>query len=462
MLKKSSTESKDFLEVLERYNGKYLLHFSHAHMLDLKNDRSDKKYEDLRFMDQMTHRYLFHNFQERRTDNVFQKPTEVFENDEQFGDLDIDEIFDFSEFENDKNLKPFIPIFNYFLKEMKFQMPSINVNELPEETRDTMAELFDGKELSLHEMTKKFVKYSGHFLENKIEYRAMRAQLQAVINTLEFDRNNPFQINEALKNSILRKTFKQYVSESISYRKKDGIISFYDFHSNAYLNLDLMGFSAEKIKGNNKPNNVLNDGIHSYYAGHCDLLITSDAGLMNKSNLLYQLLDVSSRAISPNDFINNVETFFNYEVNSSQDFHNLLSQDVRNGDRISTFSSLTRNRVTEVFRTGRKFFNWFDQLEVLREPEGITLVLVPEKKGYSKYILFEEIESIVNKCLELFGPDSYGYGKYSIGENEDINEGKWKGRIWHFANNQTYSLEVNEGSKEFCLILGTYKYISEK
>ncbi|MBS1783047.1 MAG: hypothetical protein JSS78_08260 [Bacteroidetes bacterium] len=60
--------------------------YSHAHLLDLKNDKTDIKYKELKFFEQLVgDNYLSYHATEKRTSGYLAKPLEAFK------DVEIDD-----------------------------------------------------------------------------------------------------------------------------------------------------------------------------------------------------------------------------------------------------------------------------------------------------------------------------------------------------------------------------------
>ncbi len=91
---------KKFLKDILDNKSKFLFCYSHGHMLDLKNDKTEIKYEELAFMERIVNdNYLSYHAIEKRTSCYLAKPSEVFK------DIQVeDEPFSFSNFLNDIDL----------------------------------------------------------------------------------------------------------------------------------------------------------------------------------------------------------------------------------------------------------------------------------------------------------------------------------------------------------------------
>src|SRR5690242_18927089 len=115
-------------------------------------------------------------------------------------------------------------------------------------------------------------------------------------------KNDKRDFNIAFADSVFQKTFVDLVKDSIR-KKADEQILYYDFYSQAYHSLDLLGISKDQITKKNNYSNLLNGGLHSYYARYCDYFVTSDSSSKEKSEALYDLFQVHTKVVSVEEFI---------------------------------------------------------------------------------------------------------------------------------------------------------------
>ena len=77
---------QSFLSHLLNNKDKFLYCYSHGHLLDLKNDKTDTKYTELDFISKLvSDNYLTYHATEKRTSCFLAKPIEAFE------DVDVDD-----------------------------------------------------------------------------------------------------------------------------------------------------------------------------------------------------------------------------------------------------------------------------------------------------------------------------------------------------------------------------------
>src|ERR1035437_1878952 len=111
LFKSSDLIYKELLSSLYRSKNNFLYCYSHAHLLDLKNDKTDIKYKELEFIETIVNdNYLSYHAIEKRTSCYLAKPLEAFKDvDEE------DESISFSNIFNDIDL-------NYATEEQREQL----------------------------------------------------------------------------------------------------------------------------------------------------------------------------------------------------------------------------------------------------------------------------------------------------------------------------------------------------
>ena len=148
--------------------------------------------------------------------------------------------------------------------------------------------------------------------EDKTVYKNLRNITDKHLNNGKFTVDyNKIDFNEDLKDSVLQKSFIDFVTDNLDPNGKKEF-SNYDFFTNAYLNLDILGISKESSK-NVRFNNMLNDAIHSYYGAYCDCVVSDDSGFLKKTRTLYKLLGIDTKVLNADEFIRTFEFIANKE-----------------------------------------------------------------------------------------------------------------------------------------------------
>jgi len=251
--------------------------------------------------------------------------------------------------------------------------------------------------------------------------------------------------------SLLQKTFIEYVNSNLN-PNGDKEISDYDFYTNAYFTLDLLGISKEPSK-KVKFGSVLNDGYHSYYGAFCDYVVSNDQGFLKKTKALYKLLGIDTKVYHIDEFIPFYYFLSNSIESSAKIFFDLLINDIKNGLVIDYYQSIRFNRNTTVIKPFHNYFGYFNQIESIKENIQDFILLRRITKNYSYFSFYRQYQGIVNMAFRLFGYDLYNKGEFHWEkEIDEIENGTWNGRFWDFET-FTLLIEINIGVKDICILM---------
>lgn len=450
---------QNFLNDLLQHKDRFLFCYSHGHLLDLKNDKTEMKYKELDFIESLVgDNYLSYNALDKRTSCDLLRPNEAFK------DIDVEyKSFSFSSIFDDLDLSYATPeqaeqLRNAtdILKNQKLDFGFLQNQEMPKELSETLGKILP---IGLNPMS--IMEWSEHFMgmlktleEDKSAYKGLRNVVDKNINnekfTVEYDN---IDFNDDLKNSVLQKTFIEYVNNNLN-PNGDKTITDYDFYIQAYFTLDLLGISKEPAKSV-KFRNVMNDGYHSYYGAFCDFVVSDDQGFLKKTKALYKLLGIESKVYNIDEFISYFTLLKKSLEKDSSTFFNLLINDIKNGLVLESKNSLKYNRYTTTIKPFHNYLGYFNRIESITEDNQSFILLRRKTRNYSYFSFYREYEGIINNAFNLFGYDKNLKGEF-IWETEirEINNRNWEGRFWDF-DTLTILIEINKGINEICLLITT-------
>lgn len=257
--------------------------YSHAHILDLSNDDTDEKYEDLSFISNYV-------------DNQYLAPVK-----------DIDNIV--------VNIKNPRTSFEEFLKSSKnpsVEDPYIN-DELaymnkkyeayPQKTMSEISSLKQSEKIDEFEEKILIIRSSNASFEERVVAHGYLEQLDEKnfrklrgfnkrFFTLKMDKPEDIETIDYTINSLIQQN-PQKLLDVYPIR-----FILYFFYLN-YLGVD--GESNNKKKA--KVFNAQIDGWHTLYAGFCDVFISNDIGCREKAKRTYEKFDIGTVVVSPQEFI---------------------------------------------------------------------------------------------------------------------------------------------------------------
>ncbi|MEO7990980.1 MAG: hypothetical protein ABI663_15640 [Chryseolinea sp.] len=446
--------------LVELYNNKqnFLYCYSRGHLLDLKNDKTEIKYKELEFIETLVgDNYISYNAVAKKTSCYLATPKEVFKDIEEedddpisfnnlFDDLDLDSATE----EQREQITRAKEIFT----NQKFDFGFSNLSELSDELKGPLGKMLPiGKSsMTLMEWTEYFMESLKSMEEDKSVYKGLRNVVDQHINNgkfvVDFD---TIDFNDDLKNSVLKKSFTEYVNGNLNPNGNKEVTD-YDFFLNAYFTLDVLGISKEPSK-NVKFRNVINDSYHSYYGAFCDYVVSDDLGFLKKSRALYRLLDIRTKIFHVDEFIRSFNLLSKSIECDLDSFFKLLDNDLRNGIVINSKPSIKYNRHTTTIKPYHQYLGYFNRIDSMKEDNQDLVYLYRSTKNYSYFNFYREYEGVINKAIALFGSDFEFKSWYRWPEeNDEIEKGTWKGRFWKF-DNLTLQLDINEGTEKIGLLV---------
>jgi hypothetical protein len=312
-LKKNDTPQYiDLRNKLIQYSGSLLYCYSHAHLLDLKRDATERKEEDLKFMEAFVGKnYLCHYWGEKEANFYSESPTDAFK--DLLQDSDVSTINPLEIMEDDPSDDPITKSLKEMLKTIMntplLDLSHVDIESLPPDAKKMMGKLIPtGKtQVSLADISTQLSSFYEDLFNKNGEYKELRGYL---IKNLDLEKNNVDYMNENfnedLKKTSLKKTFEEYVNEAISH---DGTkeITKDNFIINAFTSLNMLGIDKEKNKKARFPN-TFNDGQHGYYATYCDYVVSDDETFLRKCKLIYKLRDIPTKVMHVDDFCKEIES----------------------------------------------------------------------------------------------------------------------------------------------------------
>ncbi len=443
--------------------------YSPAHLDDLKQDKTDIKYEELTYIGKFTNHFLYFDIQNQNVSMSKILPLVKFKNVEAIGSnsrsqVDID-------FNSDmiSALKE-LPFFGQYsvildsaiaLNEMITNIPEKYViSNLPTNPSADMVDYInklgiENREYEQSDWVKLTNSIADKFYDDEKLYGLARRlgmeenqikKLQINMDDIDFD--------DKFKLTQIGRSFYEVVEESFSSISKIPLAdNFYIQYTLTYLYLNVFGIDGEK---NSKVRfaNMIQDAVHSFYAIHCDYLISEDKGLQKKSKFLYNLFGFHTKVMGWDEFL---EEYQNLGVNFANigDFINQLKQDVE-------VIPLENSYITEgdledkiMHRyLSKKYFSYFNMMEV-HQIDDIQYSYFLNNRGIRfDYVAFAEIEYVVNNVCRLFGTDVMGHAEFNEKDIELLKIEKWYGRKWKL-DRKLLSLDLNLDSNKLLLLLGS-------
>jgi len=250
-------------DLLKRSND-FLYCYSHAHMLDLQRDATDKKYEDLTFMESLVQdNYLIEYWGEKKVNCHKIKPLQAFEDLEPI--TNIESVLNFDNlFSGMPELKGYGDLMKSLLSLKTINVADIKYDDQPEQLQKIAQKFIQpGEEqVSMLDIMTRFTGIYSDIATDDTTFKELRRLIISYFNP-DMDKINYTtpNFNEVLKDSLLKKTFIEYVNSSLNPDGKKTITQ-QSFFLHAYNVLNLFGFDKEKNK-KAKFMNTIHDSMHA-------------------------------------------------------------------------------------------------------------------------------------------------------------------------------------------------------
>lgn len=431
----------------------YIFQYSEALLLDLKTSDPIIREKELEFIESIvSNNFLYHNAQTHKTINQPIRPIDAFNS----RSYDL-ENFSFSKLFDDlvtedmgKSERELIQTLKSLIINFKFNLfDETQLASIPENLKKIVP--FTGKDMSIQDFMDRALETTKNLIEDKSLFKEMRKVVSEGINNGKFIlHDDETDFNDQLKLSEIKKTFKEFVYDSVKGNKKE--VSNFDFHTNAYMNLEILGITKEPSKSI-KFRNLQNDSFHSYYGGYSDIVVSDDTNFVKKSKAIYKLNGIDTNVLSITDFISWFDDSLNYSVISFATFFDSILSEIKNGEVVQTSYDELNNRKTDIIKSKSKLLNYFNTIYKIEINTQIIYFVVKRFVSYSYFTYFQEIEYVVNITFQLLGADLNGMELYNPNvENKQIDDNSWDGRKW-ISDGYYINLQINSGTNEFGLMI---------
>ncbi|WP_435263839.1 hypothetical protein [Tenacibaculum sp. nBUS_03] len=128
------------------------------------------------------------------------------------------------------------------------------------------------------------------------------------------------QLDELIKMIGISGSLKEFVEFGLSLRgdTTTNALTYIDYYTTAYMNLDLIGFFPDSMNEKGDFSNLLNDSKHSAYGSICKAFITNDNKCYHKSKFLFEYFKSNSKLIKTCKLKNGTSELENELINLTE------------------------------------------------------------------------------------------------------------------------------------------------
>lgn len=409
-----------------------LLFYSHAHLLDLKCDKTEKKYEDLIYMEKWVQdNLIIFYFKHRDATYDLKTPLKAFHDleDDESGelDLDFDSLFNLDHLKETLEPDALNALEEHLNTLRSLQFPTNEdwpgLESTLQEDRDKLVSILPFlKGGSMMDILKGTMDGMKRFQTDNRVYKDLRGIVAAGVNRIDenvaklLPEEQKYLVDlakldgsEENKIMFVQKGLMNAVQNALRNQKIENAAKF-DLHYHAYVQLDLFGIQKDKNK-KLKAASLLNDAQHSFYGGHCQIVVSDDIEFREKSKLLYRLFGLTTKVYDIEEFI--AEAFrLRLNANSlASDFIDHIILDLNHSLIKQEYFDLPAQQ-TKVIQCSGYYFGYFNKMRVIIENGKSFVVLRHHSNTYLTALPYKVIASVTDKAFGTFGPDSAMLGPY--------------------------------------------------
>lgn len=427
-------------KLLNERSDRVSIYFSVGHIRDKRKDLSEYKFLDFTFMESLTgDNYLAYDPIEKKPGFYLATPKMVYDDDhpeEEYSS--IHNFFEPSE-DDDEFIGPLKAFFNKTFGGIPMDIDTSIFDNLPEEQKKLISNFLPMKEdATMLDMMKSMLGFTEELHADGPLYKDLRTMIDQGMNNGTVTLNDELDFNEALKDTVLKQTFFDYVKSTIYHKDKDNI-PVYDFFQLAYNTLDMLGISKDKITKKNTLGNLQNDGMHAYFAGYCDYFVTDDKTITSKTKAMHNLMGISMTVLSVDEFNEVLPNLISDERDDWEMLKNKLMWDFQNSPRKDpeTFGEAVIKRLAE----NHRYLDYFDAVIEVTRPNELKMIVFKSISNRLSSPSFSECQKIIAAAVMCLGKDDKGklFFDYHVPTDQIDQQ-----RYWTLSKNFKIELDFQE------------------
>ena len=201
-------------------------------------------------------------------------------------------------------------------------------------------------------------------------------------------------------------TFNKTIN--IGLKEENGKYNLYEHYQTSYLQLGLIGYRQDKMKNKNDNWwNILADIEHSFLGGLCDVIVSSDARMVDKTKVLYKHYNCPVDIIKLDELQSYLQSKLEpykklYPSNIVSDFEYMIEM----GELVEEFEPTNDiPGYTRAYKIPVRYLNYFTHLIKIeyKDKTGIVYTLRRVNENFNKYTFYTEAKEMVRRVEEVFG-----------------------------------------------------------
>lgn len=380
--------------------------FSEAHIYDLVRAQTDEKLSDMTFMETI----VSDNCWSYNQQIIFKYQT-PFEYYNSFDWTPMDGIFNGED--------PLSSLMRTMLSEIPLNLSElIKESDLPPDFPENFKTLFS-RSTNMFEFVQAFFEMTNELTVEQKEFKKMIRYLHdnsltgEIYKALKLDGFDGSKVTDKQK---FRDSYTAYFMQN----KKE--IYRYDLFLQLHSGLEMLGIVKGKPK-KQKMMNMINDGRHAFFGAFCDILVTRDIDMVNKTKFLYNLNEIGTKVMT-------IEEFIAFQATETQhpDGIEAMLKEIEHFEELDTiYEEKDAEKMWIAKRMKHTYLGLFDCVNHVITQTYPYYYFNKISNNLSTGTLIKEIAYVTNQAVSFLGPDIDGKEQFLPNEMED---GKWGGRNW--------------------------------
>jgi hypothetical protein len=401
-------ENKELLSQIISAKEYAVFCFSEAHLHDLNRDKTEEKFKDMRFIEEIAenHCYSFDKYTKFR----YKTPRQYYE-DYDWSDFDVFETL------SDPLFSGITEVFKSFPLEFKnLVSPEQFGSEIPE----AMKELFT-KPDTMYDFLESMVEYSSRLSNDQPEFKKQLKYLHGnnLIQTMYASMG--IEGYDGLNVTNKEKFRNSYANKFINEGQEK---SRYELYTDMYHGLEIYGLVKGKPR-KQKFMNLINDAKHSFFGTICDVIVSKDDDFLAKTKFMYDISEINTAVMHLSDLPVFLERMRQSSKLKLKDLVANINQPISHGDIIDRDKTAAEEIL--FVRLADIYFSYFDMLAYVKDKKGEYYYFGQQIKNFSRGTLVKQIQHVTQRLISDLGPDIAGRMNFV---SEEIIEDKWIGRTW--------------------------------
>jgi hypothetical protein len=276
--------------------------------------------------------------------------------------------------------------------------------------------------MTLRDVMHGIMPYASSLLQDSKEVSELRNYMASRLDSNEFSFEKwGMEFDKRFRHTNVGKTFSEVIEQMLPENQKNDFFMKFQY---TYSFLEMFNVTKERAGNKTKKFNyssLTTDANHAYYASLCDYLVTDDKGLQVKAHIIFNMFGIKTKILSSMDFLN-MRTLLMHQEETYTTFAASIEHDFKHALILTQAQEINPESIVTTYQTTHSYLNYFNRLQSIKYSDYTTYILFNYSQRHQQLLMYREIELVVNKLVELLGPDDLRKVSFDF-EKEGRNDG---------------------------------------